>query len=211
MLLWSLPVFCTVLHFEYPRGSFFFFLFFFLLDEDSPPLEAQRLQAAFSAAETGAPWRMRSSSRFISASSSDSISARTVASRAGRQGVASTSCSTVRRCTRSCGLTSTRRSGRVPPSSDTLSSARSKNCVPGSWGVGCSGTSPCSASRSQPPALAILCPRGAVWCVNSARAMAIDCRSCLKAARSRRPLRRCAAPAARSTFIMSTARDRLNR
>ena len=34
----------------------------------------------------------------------------------------------------------------------------------------------------------------------SARAMAIDCRSCLKAARSRRPLR-CCAPPARSTFI----------
>ena len=53
------------------------------------------------------------------------------ASRAGRQGAASTSCYTVRRCTRSCSLTSTRRSGRVPPSSGTLSSKRSRNCVRG--------------------------------------------------------------------------------
>ena len=58
--------------------------------------------------------------------------------------------------------------------------------------------SPCTATRSPPPpALAILCPRE-VWCVNLARAMANDCRSCLKAARSRRPLRRYAA-LARST------------
>ena len=104
------------------------------------------------------------------------------------------------------------RSGREPPSSGTLSSSSSpKYRVPGSWEVGSCGTSPCSASRTHPPRPWPSCPRGAAWCVVSARAMAIDCRSCLKAARSGRPLRRCAAPAARSTIIMSTARGRLNR
>ena len=35
-----------------------------------------------------------------------------------------------------------------------------------------SGTRPCTSPRTHLPALAILCPRGAVWCVNSARATA---------------------------------------
>ena len=91
------------------------------------------------------------------------------------------------------GLARARRSGREPPSSGTLSSSRKKCCVPGSWGVGASGTRPCTSSRTHSQALAILCPLEE-WCVNSARAMAIDCRSCLKAAR-----RRCAAPVGQKT------------
>ena len=63
----------------------------------------------------------------------------------------------------------------------------------GLLGKGASGTRPCTSSRTHLPALTILCPREE-WCVNPARAMAIDCRSCLKAARSRRPFRRCTAP-----------------
>ena len=84
----------------------------------------QRLQAAFSAAETGATLEDAILEPVHRRVSSLSISARTVtncsttsgigASRAGRPGAASTSCSTVRCWTRTSGLTSTRRSGRVP-------------------------------------------------------------------------------------------------
>ena len=63
------------------------------------------------------------------------------------------------------------RSGREPPSSGTPTSSRSKYLVPGSWGMGSSGTSPCSASGTHRPALAILCPRGTAWCCDSARAL----------------------------------------
>ena len=49
----------------------------------------------------------------------------------------------------------------------------------------------CSCSHT--PALAILCPLEE-WCENSARAMATVVRSCRNMERSRRSLRRCAAP-----------------
>ena len=52
---------------------------------------------------------------------------------------------------------------------------------------GCSGASPCTSSRtSPPPALAILCPRGAEWFWYVARAAATDCCSCRHHERSRR-------------------------
>ena len=54
-------------------------------------------------------------------------------------------------------------------------------------GVGASGPSPCSSPRNHPAALAIVCLRGAEWCVHAARAWAINCCSCRQAARSRRP------------------------
>ena len=47
-----------------------------------------------------------------------------------------------------------------------------------------SGTRPCTSPRTHHPALAILSPREAVWCVNSPRTMVIDCRSCLGSAQS---------------------------
>ena len=61
-------------------------------------------------------------------------------------------------------------------------------------GRGAPGTWPCTSPRTPSPALAIVCLRRAEWCVFAARAWAIDCCSCLQAARSRRPLRRWAAP-----------------
>ena len=55
--------------------------------------------------------------------------------RRGRTGAESAICTTIRRGTRSCGLTPERRSGREPPSSGTLSlSSRLKYRVPGSEG-----------------------------------------------------------------------------
>ena len=49
---------------------------------------------------------------------------------------------------------STRGVGHAPLSSGTLSSSPSPwYCVPGSWEVGCSGTSPCGASRTRSPAV----------------------------------------------------------
>ena len=118
-------------------------------------------------------------------------------------------CSAVCRWTPNCGRTSTRGVGRA--ASTSPSSNKSKCTVLAALGRGVFWPVAVFISLSSPPALAILSPRGAEWCDISARAMAIDCRSCLLAARSRRPLRRCAAPAARSTFIMSTAGGRLNR
>ena len=46
-----------------------------------------------------------------------------------------------------------RRAGQAafPPSSGTLSSLRKKCCVPGSWEVGASGSSPCSPPRTHLP------------------------------------------------------------
>ena len=49
-------------------------------------------------------------------------------------------------------------------------------------------------SRPHTPALAVLCPRGAVWCVASARAIATVIRSCRSHERSRRCRRLIAAP-----------------
>ena len=101
-------------------------------------------------------------------------------------------CSTECRWTRSCGLTSIRRSGRVPlAASGSLS--RKKCCTPAAWGVDSSEAWPCTSSRSDSPAPAVIW-RCALWCVNVARAWAIDCCSCHQAARSRRPLRPWAAP-----------------
>ena len=50
----------------------------------------------------------------------------------------------------------------------------------GLFGVGCSGTSPCSTSRTHAPALANFCPRGAAWWLHSARAVATLIRAYLK-------------------------------
>ena len=53
------------------------------------------------------------------------------------------------------GLTPARRSGR-DPAAGTSSTSREKYTAPAAWGVGCSGTWPCSAARSHYPALSIL-------------------------------------------------------
>ena len=49
--------------------------------------------------------------------------------------------------------------GRGPPSSSTLSSSRKKCCVPGSWGAGAPGSSPCGVPRThlRPCRLLALC------------------------------------------------------
>ena len=60
-----------------------------------------------------------------------------------------------------------------------------KCCVPGSWGGPNSAVYCFSNPPTGPGHLSSW-----EWCENSARAMAIDCSSCLKAARSRPPLRR---------------------
>ena len=65
---------------------------------------------------------------------------------------------------------------------------------PAAGALGCPGTWRCSTARSHPLALAIVGLRRAEWRVYAARAWAIDCCSCRQAARSRRPLRRWAAP-----------------
>ena len=121
-------------------------------------------------------------------------------------------CSTVWRCTRSCGPDTERsRSGREPPSSGTLSSSSSpKYRVPGSWCVfpGLRRVVHLVPSLS-PPALAILCPRGAAWCVDSARAMATLRRSCRKNCLRRRSRRLLAVPASsaiRADHMDSTER-----
>ena len=54
------------------------------------------------------------------------------------------------------------------------------------WERGASGSWPCSASRASPPALAIFWPRGALWCVLSARAIATLIRAYRRYARRRR-------------------------
>ena len=112
-------------------------------------------------------------STICSTSSNWSTICGTRASRAGNPRATSPDCSTVCRRTRSCGLTSWRRSGQEPPSSGTLSSSSSsvKCCVPGSWRRSASGTSPCTASRTPPLALAVFW-RCAPWCWHSARAIA---------------------------------------
>ena len=107
-------------------------------------------------------------SRIFSTSPTESIVCGTGAWTSGRTGAKWTICSTMCRGTRSCGLTLARRSGRELPSSGTLSlSSRLKYRVLGSWGVGASGTSPCSSSRTH-PALAVFW-RCALWCWDSAR------------------------------------------
>ena len=111
-----------------------------------------------------------------------------------RKGAKSTICCTVRRCTRACGPdTANSRSSR-DPAAGTSSTSREKYSVPAAWGVGCSGTWPCSAARSHPPALAIVGLRRAEWCVYAARAMRTVCCTRLYHERSRRSLLRCAAP-----------------
>ena len=71
-------------------------------------------------------------------------------------------CTTVCRCTCSCGPdTSSNRSGREPLSSGTLSaSSRSKCSVPAAWGVGSSGAWPRTSSRTSPGPGHPLSPRG---------------------------------------------------
>ena len=97
-------------------------------------------------------------------------------------------CSTVCRWTSACGRGSTKASGRPPPGS---SSYRLKST---GWGGGVvRNLAVYFVSLSSSPALAFLCPREE-WCNVVARAAAIDCCSCRQAARSRRPLRRWAAP-----------------
>ena len=96
--------------------------------------------------------------------------------------------------THSCGLTPARRSGRDPVAG-TSSTSMAKYWVPATWGVGCSGTWPCSTPRSHPPLLAMLCPRGAAWWFVSARSMATVSRSCRRNWRNRRSRRLLAVPA----------------
>ena len=100
-------------------------------------------------------------SRIFSTSTSCSTTSGTGASSIGRTGAPSAICSTVCRCTRSCGPdTAESRSGREPPSSGTLTSSRPWYRVTGSWEVGASGIWPCASPRTHLPALAIVCPRG---------------------------------------------------
>ena len=61
---------------------------------------------------------------------------------------------------------------------------------PPGWGGSSSGNSPCASTRTF-SSVAVL-RRCALWCEYVARVWAIDCCSCRQAARSRRPLRRCA-------------------
>ena len=109
--------------------------------------------------------------------------------------VLSTICSTVRRWSRSCGLTSKSRSGRVPPGSSSYSE---KNSVSPATLVVWLRRASYVAS-----ALAVVCPRG-VWCRASARAIATLLRAYFRYARRRRSLRRRAAPAAWSTRVSPT-------
>ena len=78
--------------------------------------------------------------------------------------------------------------------------SQSAPCLP-PWGEESSGQWRCS-SRTHPPPLAVLCPRGTAWCVDSARAMATLIRSCRKNCLSRRS-RRLRAALALSTSIMT--------
>ena len=127
----------------------------------------------------------------------------------GKTGAESTICSTMRRGTRFCGLTPERRSGREPPSSGTLSlSSKLKYRVPGSEGVGASGSWPSTSSRTHPLSLAVLCLRGAVWCDASARAIATVIRSCFSHERSRRSRRLRAALPAMSTQAVDIMKSR---
>ena len=161
----------------------------------------QRRQASLSAALTGAPVRIRSSSLSISfsyfatrerTSTNCSAISGTGASRDGTTGGLSTSCSMVRRCTRFCGPdTSSRRSGREPLAAGTSSTSIGKYTVPAAWGGGCLRIFAAKFnSKSPSPALAFFCPRRAEWCCDVARAAAIDGCSCRHHEHSRRCLRR---------------------
>ena len=98
-------------------------------------------------------------------------------------------CSTVCRWTRACGRGSTKASGRPPPGS---SSNRLKST---GWGGGVArNLAVYFVSLSSSPTLAVLYPRGAVWCKASARAIATVIRSCRNMERSRRSLLRFAEP-----------------
>ena len=106
-------------------------------------------------------------SRIFSTSTTESTICGSEVCRRGTTGTQSTICSTVRRKTRSCGPdTADSRSGRDPAAS-TSSTSREKYSVPAAWGVGCSGTLPCST--------AIVGLRRAEWCVYAARAMRTVC------------------------------------
>ena len=110
------------------------------------------------------------------------------------KGTGSTICCTVRRCARSCGLTSESRSGREPrrqaqhrrPWQSTL-------CLPPGE-EDASGTPPCSATRDPPPRPWPSPGAVPLWCNFSARAIATDIRSCRNMERSRRSLLRRAEP-----------------
>ena len=88
----------------------------------------------------------------LSTSTSWSTVCGTGASSSGTSGTQSTISSTVRRCTRSCGSTSSNGAGRpAAGASPTSSPASIAKCwAPAAWGVGCSGTWPCRATRSPP-------------------------------------------------------------
>ena len=99
----------------------------------------------------------------LTTSATCSCTSGTGASRTGTPLTGSTSCSTVRRCTRSCGLTSTRRSGR-DPATGTSSTSMAKNWVPAAWGGGFARNVAVKCiSLSSSPALAVFCPRRAEW------------------------------------------------
>ena len=97
-------------------------------------------------------------------------------------------CSTVCRWTRSCGPTpggqaATRRQAHL------RRQAKSTQCLPpGEWDAPERGRAVLLVPT--PPALAIVCLRGAEWRVNAARAMRTVCCSCVYHERSRRSLRR---------------------
>ena len=95
----------------------------------------------------------------------------------------------------SCGRGSCSAAGRVPPSAGTHQSSgvSVKYCVPGSWGEASSGARPCRSSRAPALALAVSW-RCALWCDDSARAIATAIRSCPSHERRRRSLRRRALP-----------------
>ena len=80
----------------------------------------------------------------------------------GTSGTGSTICSTVRRCTCSCGKTSSNGAGRPAAGAFPTSSPASiaKYRAPAAWGRASSGTRPCSTSRAPPLALTVLWPRG---------------------------------------------------
>ena len=100
----------------------------------------------------------------------------------------------------SCGLTSTRRSGR-DPATGTSSTSMAKNWVPAAWGGGFARNVAVKCiSLSSSPLLAIVCPRGAAWWFVSARSIATVSRSCRRNWRNRRSRRLLAVPAACSAL-----------
>ena len=113
----------------------------------------------------------------------------TGSSRRGIRGTASTICCTVRRRSRSCGQDRVAiLSGRDPPGSS------SKRLKSSGWGVGASQiVAVYFISRPHTQALAVLCPLEE-WCADLAKAIATVIRSSRNMERSRRSLRRCAAP-----------------